>query len=84
MPRIGNRIVTPLLAMLFAVTLAFGVTSVFAQPVQASGACPDDGWSINAGRCTTPEYCNLKCQGRWFIGGDCIQGIEGNCCVCQG
>jgi hypothetical protein len=82
MRTIGNRIATPLFALLFTASLAFGVSSSFAQARQ-EGACPDDGWSINAGRCTTPEYCNLKCQGRWFEGGDCITGTEGNCCVCR-
>jgi hypothetical protein len=82
MHRIGNR----LGALLFAASLAFGVTSSFAQAGRVpptAGACPDDGWSISAGACTSPEMCDLKCKGRWFEGGDCISGIEGNCCVCR-
>lgn len=82
MQRIARRITTPLFALLLTASLAFGVTSSFAQ-AERVGECPDDGWSINAGRCTTPEFCDLKCQGRWFEGGDCITGIEGNCCVCR-
>lgn len=83
---IGSRLAKPLFTVLFAASLAFGVTGSFAQAEAAAppaAACPDDGWSINAGNCGSPEFCNLKCQGRWFEGGDCIGGPEGNCCVCR-
>lgn len=83
MRRIGNRITTPLFSLLFAASLAFGVTSVFAQADQGEGRCPDDGWSYLAGYCSSPEYCNLKCLGRYYSSGECIAGPEGNCCVCQ-
>lgn len=86
MRRIGNRIATPLLAMLFALSLAFGVTTAFAQvgrlaPVAA--ACLDDGF-IAAGPCISPSHCDDRCRRRGYDGGDCIGGIEGLCCVCRG
>lgn len=86
MRRIGNRIAMPLLAMLFALSLAFGVTTAFAQPGPAGGvqaACEDDGF-ISAGPCISAEHCNTRCRNRGYIGGDCIGGPDGLCCVCQG
>jgi hypothetical protein len=86
MRRISNRIATPLFALMFAASLAFGVTSSFAQVARlapVAAACPDDGF-ISAGPCISPEHCDERCRRRGFIGGDCIVGPEGNCCVCQG
>lgn len=85
MRRIARRITTPLFALLFAASLAFGVGSSFAQAERAAPAaatCPDDGWSINAGACASQLLCRQKCQGRNYLTGDCLGGIEGNCCVC--
>lgn len=85
MRRIARRIPTSLLALLCAGSLAFGVSSAFAQAERAAPAaatCPEDGWSINAGQCASQLLCREKCQGRNYITGDCLVGDEGNCCVC--
>lgn len=84
MRRFTNRVTGSLFGLATAAALAFGGTTVFAQ-APAAGACPDDGWSTNAGYCPSTADCMAKCQGRWFAAGDCISDpINGPCCVCVG
>lgn len=85
MRRIGNRLARSLFAVLMAVALTFGVSTAFAQVDRTAGAvaaCPDDGWSHEAGYCGSPEICNQKCVGRYYAAGACMGSPDGNCCVC--
>jgi hypothetical protein len=84
MQRFTNRATRSLFGLATAAALIFGGTTAFAQAASA-GACPDDGWSTNAGYCPSEEGCALKCQGRWFATGTCISDpVNGPCCVCLG
>lgn len=81
MRKIGNRLATPLFALLFAASLAFGVGSVFAQPAAASD-CPADYPNGRIGlACSVNSDCAQGCQ--YFYPGvseawHCARG----CCLC--
>lgn len=86
MRTIKNRIIMPLLAVLFATSLAFGVTSTFAQAEPASPAplaCPNNNDDLLGDCDGFPEVCAFRCQQRGYITGDCIGDASGDCCVCQ-
>jgi hypothetical protein len=62
MRRFGNRLAAPLLTLLFAASLAFGASSVFAQPAAASD-CPVDYPNGSIGlACATHSDCTQGCN----------------------
>jgi hypothetical protein len=82
-----NRVSGSLFALVTAAALAFGGTTAFAQVDKRAAsvaACPDDGWSTDAGYCGSPENCDLKCKGRYYAAGACMYSPDGYCCVCVG
>lgn len=86
MRRIAHRMAPPLLALLFAASLTFGVTSTFAQarqPQLAPLACPNNNDDLLGDCGDFPEVCAFRCQQRGYVTGDCIGDASGNCCVCQ-
>jgi hypothetical protein len=86
MRRIGNRLAAPLFALLLAASLAFGVTTSFAQAERPASrlACENNGDDL-LGSCSGFALpCDFRCQQNGYIGGDCIGGIGGDdCCVCR-
>ena len=86
MRRITDRIAPPLLALLIAASLAFGVTSTFAQagqPLPHARACANNTDDLLGDCGGLPEVCAYRCQQRGSVTGDCIGDASGNCCVCQ-
>lgn len=83
MRRIGNRFAASLFALLFVVSLAFGVTTALAQAPSATD-CPFDGETF-VGTCRSNDHCTEKCifynGGAGSTRGDC-ETIPG-CCICQ-
>lgn len=75
---IGNRIAAPLMGLLFAASLVFGVTSAFAQ---AKLACKDQPPTF-LGACISPASCQSRCLAAGGFQGDCISTAEGLCCIC--
>jgi hypothetical protein len=73
MRKIGSRIVSPLSALLLAASLAFGASTVFAQP-QTQSNC-----NMGYGTCTQDSTCQQRCD---FYGGYPIGACENGCCVC--
>lgn len=85
MRRIGNRVVTPLFSLLFAASLAFGVTTSFAQAERVNPdpfSCPNNYDNLLGDCDGYPEVCNFRCQQRGYVAGDCIGSVQGDCCVC--
>ena len=79
MRTIAHRFTAPLFALLMAVSLAFGVTSVFAQA--ASEPCPIDYSSGRTGAsCSVSQDCTKSCRMAFpgSPGGVCSFG----CCIC--
>jgi hypothetical protein len=82
MRRIGNRLATPLFALLFAASLAFGVTSAFAQAdrvAPAAAVCPNNNDYL-LGNCS--PTCDQRCLDHFYTSGACISDQNGDCCVC--
>lgn len=80
MSTISNRITTPLFSLLFAASLAFGTSTVFAKP-PAAADCPVDYGSGAIGlACTVNSECTTPCNNFdiWSTGGHC----RGGCCRC--
>jgi hypothetical protein len=80
MRRISNRIATPLSALLFAASMTFGVSSVFAKPVSGTAACRYDPPSM-LGACVSEADCDRRCAA-WGGEGECIPTPDGPCCTC--
>jgi hypothetical protein len=86
MQTIARRITTPLFALLFTASLAFGVTTSFAQAERVTAAvpsCPNNNDDLLGDCDGYPEVCDFRCKQRGYDGGDCIGSIEGDCCVCR-
>lgn len=82
MRRMGNRLATPLFALLLAASLVFGVTSVFAQAAQTAD-CPFDGVNF-VGACYSNEHCTDLCV--MYNGGYPVTQGEcwtNGCCTCR-
>ena len=81
MKKIGRRLATSALALLLAASLAFGVTSVFAQARQTD--CLFDGRTF-VGACYSNQHCTDLCVmyngGYPNTVGECWTN---GCCVCQ-
>jgi hypothetical protein len=76
-----NRFAAPLFGLVLAVSLAFGVTSVFAQARQSD--CLFDGRTF-VGACYSDQHCTDLCimynGGYPNTRGECWPN---GCCVCQ-
>jgi hypothetical protein len=82
MRKIGSRLATSLFALLLAASLAFGVTSSFAQAdrgAPAAAVCPNNNDNL-LGNCSST--CDLRCREHFYTSGACISDQNGNCCVC--
>lgn len=81
MRTIGNRIAAPLLGLLLAGSLAFGVGSAFAQPA-AEPDCPlDVGLGYIGVACQTNAVCQSACAIEYPQGGGGFCNRDG-CCEC--
>lgn len=81
MRRIGNRIATPLLALLFAASLAFGASTVFAQPAPASDCAVDYPNGFIGQACVVASDCAQGCQ-YIYPGVSNTWTCRGGCCRC--
>lgn len=80
MRRMTRRIATPLAALLFAASMTFGVSSVFANPASTTAACRYDPPSM-LGACVDEADCDRRCAA-YGGEGECIYTPSGNCCTC--
>lgn len=80
MRRTGNRLVRPLFALLFAASLAFGVTSSFAQANSKECLYDPPGF---LGACFSNEECTERCIAAGGFAGECSNPPGGpRCCFC--
>jgi hypothetical protein len=81
MRTIGNRVVTPLLGLLFATCLAFGASSVFAQPVAANDCAVDYPNGFIGQACVVSSDCAQGCQ-YIYPGVSSAWSCRTGCCRC--
>jgi hypothetical protein len=80
MRKLGNRIVAPLLGLMLALSLAFGVGSAFAQVSEPD--CPlDVGQGYIGVACQTNAACQAPCAIEYPQGGGGFCNRNG-CCEC--
>ena len=79
MRTIRNRFIAPLFALLLAVSLTFGVTTVFAQ---VAGPCDYSPPTV-LGYCSSEAECDWNCAAHGGWEGDCVTGPNNTkCCLC--
>lgn len=81
MRRIASRFTTHLFALLFAASLTFGVSSVFANPPTGAAACKNAPPTF-LGACVSPDDCQRRCVLEGGFQGDCISNGTELCCIC--